>query len=156
MKLTWSSFNHEHLIAWDQHDGNLAVYTLYKKNNRPPTFVVKLLQPNKLSTSNRRVFKWGGWHVMTSTLSLGSFKSWISSFPIDDLHQFYKLGSVMLPCEGWLRWDLIHGVHHIQTHQHNPTNMVQHNSIHIRIHPTVQLPVHKKVIVQVFTVISIQ
>ena len=82
---------------------------------------------------------------------------WLRLFPIDNLHQFYKLGSFVSPGQGLLKWVLFMDFMQNQTQQRNPTKYgAPNDSIHTQIRPTAQLPVHKKVIVQVFTVISIQ
>ena len=46
---------------------------------------------------------------------------WLRLFPIDNLHQFYKLGSFVSPGQGLLKWVLFMDFMQNQTQQRNPT-----------------------------------
>lgn len=140
-------------MAWDQNDGNLAVYTLYNKTTKQQASnICSQASSTKQAINHRGVFKMGN---LSLWMEAGIY--WLRLFPIDNLHQLYKSGSFMSPCQGWLKWVLFMDFTKIKRNNRIQLNMVQPNdSIHTRIRPTAQLPVHKKVIVQVFTVISIQ
>lgn len=102
--------------------------------------------------NHRGVFKWEtflfGWR-----LAYTDFDSFPSTTYTSSISQVPSCRHIKVGSNGFYSWISPK----IKRNNRIQLNMVQPNdSIHTRIHQTAQLPVHKKVIVQVFTVISIQ